>query len=107
LGLVARFGLSLNICEDLLYVMPREIQSESEIRVGDFYEDCAYHPRLCTVVSPAGDEDGLQGISLVNGAVGWCSARHCGVRLLTVEEAIQWKLHGPSDRQLESERRWW
>jgi hypothetical protein len=36
-----------------------------------------------------------------------CSARHCGVRLLTVEEAIHWKLHGPADQKLETKDRWW
>jgi hypothetical protein len=87
--------------------MPRQIASEAEIHIGDFYEDCAFHPCLCISVGADGDEDGLEGISLVNGGVRSCSARHCGVRLLTVEEAIHWKLHGPADQQLEPKDQWW
>jgi len=87
--------------------MPRHIKSETEIRVGDYYEDCAFHPCLCISVGADGDEDGLEGFSLVNGGVRSCSARHCGVRLLTVEEAIHWKLHGPADQKLEPKDRWW
>jgi hypothetical protein len=27
--------------------MPTDVLSESDIRPGDFYEDCFYHPCLC------------------------------------------------------------
>jgi len=87
--------------------MPTRIKTEKEIRVGDFFEDCAFHPCLCISVGADGDEDGLESISLVDGGLRSCSARHCGVRLLTVEEAIHWKLHGPSDQTLEPKDRWW
>jgi hypothetical protein len=35
------------------------------------------------------------------------SGRHCGVRQLTFEEAVRWKLSGPSDVEVESTQRWW
>lgn len=58
------------------------------IQRGDFYEDCGYHPRLCTEVN--GDD--LTGISLITGEEGNCSFKHCGVIKLTAEEAIiAWK----------------
>jgi hypothetical protein len=95
------------IVSSLDHAMPRDIKSEKEIRVGDFYEDCAYHPCLCVVAGSEGDEDGLEGISLVDGSLRSCSARHCGVRLLTIEEAIHWKLHGPKDQTIAPQKRWW
>ena len=88
--------------------MPKRIKSENEIHAGDFCEDCAFHPSLCISVGAEKDDPaGIKGISLVNGHLRSCSARHCGVRLLTVEEAIRWKLHGPIDEKLESKDRWW
>jgi hypothetical protein len=89
-------------------LMPKHIKSGKEIHVGDFYEDCAFHPCLCiSVGADKHDPDGLEGISLVNGGVRCCSAEHCGVRLLTVKEAIHWKLHGPADEKLDAKERWW
>ena len=84
--------------------MPKRIKSEKEITIGDFYEDCAFQPCLCISVDERGN---VEGISLVNGGVSSCSARHCGVRLLTVEEAIHWKIHGPADEKLKPKDRWW
>ena len=88
--------------------MPRLIKSIHEIKVGDFYEDCAFHPCLCTVAGTDEDKDGVEGISLVDGSSPrCCSATHCGLRILTFEEAVQWKLHGPSDETFEEKERWW
>jgi len=88
--------------------MPERIKSEKDIRVGDFFEDCAYHPCLCIAVGGDCDEDGVEGISLVDGSgPRCCSERHCGLRLLTVEEAIHWKFHGPADQKLKLKDRWW
>ena len=40
-----------------------------------------------------------------------CSLRHCGVRPMSVSEAWQVKLHGPSDPEareaIDPDRRWW
>ncbi len=86
--------------------MAKRIKSKKEIRVGDFYEDCAFHPCLCISVGE-GTEAQVEGISLVNGGIRGCNARHCGLRLLTVEEAISWKLNGPADQTLDEGDRWW
>jgi hypothetical protein len=57
------------------------------IAVGDIYEDCAYHPVLCT--SADYQEDELSGISLIDGSTPRsCSPTHCGPVRLTVEEAV-------------------
>jgi len=62
-----------------------------ELVLGDFYEDCRYHPMLCIEVASDGDE--LRGISLITGDVGSCSLNHCGVVRLTAMEAIERRLH--------------
>lgn len=57
------------------------------IEVGDIYEDCAYHPVLCTLADYEGDE--LAGISLIDGSSPRsCSPTHCGPMRLTVGEAV-------------------
>jgi len=77
--------------------MPKRISSEEEIEVGDFYEDCRFHPRLCIQVSiPDGFPDDIKGISLIDGSVCACSIKQCGLRILTTTEAIRWKLEGPT-----------
>lgn len=88
--------------------MPKQIKTEKDIRVGDFFEDCAFHPCLCIGAGGKDDPDNIEGISLVDGSSPRsCSARHCGLRLLTIEEAIRWKFHGPADKDLKPEDRWW
>ena len=74
--------------------MPTPLKDAEEIRSGEFYEDCAYHPCLCT-----GTEMGtVEGISLVDGSYPRnCGVPQCDVRKLTFEEAVQWRLHGPPD----------
>ena len=57
------------------------------IRVGDLYEDCGYHPVLCTHVDD--DEDGLTGISLIDAGSRSCSANFCGVVPLTIEQVLE------------------
>lgn len=65
-----------------------EAGGDNELRSGDIYEDCAYHPVLATYVSYENDE--IAGISLVDGSVPRsCSLRYCGVRRLTVREAVE------------------
>ena len=84
--------------------MPAPVQSESDIRPGDFYEDCAYHPCLCIRVL----DDEVSGVSLVDGsAPRCCSIRNCGLRRLTYDEAIDWRFYGPPDVVLEPGSRWW
>lgn len=56
-----------------------------EIRIGTIYEDCAYHPVLCTKVEDVGYDKYLTGVSLFNGAERECSLRHCGPHRMTAE----------------------
>jgi hypothetical protein len=58
----------------------------SSIQVGTIYEDCAFHPVLCTYRSD--DEDELQGISLIDGAIRACSVFHCGAEPLTIAQVL-------------------
>lgn len=78
------------------------LKSADELKPGDFYEDCAYHPCLCTRTL----DDAVEGISLVNGSLPrQCGVPHCGVRKLTFEEAVEWRFHGPPDVPPEVEAR--
>lgn len=84
--------------------MPSVIHKPSALSPGEIYEDCFYHPCVCTSV----DDDEIQGISLVDGSYPRsCSIEHCAPRKLTVEEALRWKMSGPEDIQLAPEFRWW
>jgi hypothetical protein len=58
------------------------------IRVGDFYEDCSFHVRVCTISHMA--EDYIAGISLIDahGPSG-CSPSHCGVIKVSADVAIE------------------
>lgn len=63
--------------------------SPEDIKPGDIYEDCAYHPVLCTWR----DGDEVAGISLIDGSrPRMCSLSHCGVVKLdiaTVDKAVE------------------
>lgn len=88
--------------------MPIHVSEPGELQVGDFFEDCAYHPCLCIEVGDSEDVAGVYGISLVNGSgPRGCNIRHCGLRKLTLHEAIEWRLHGPRDVELPLKERWW
>ncbi|MFE5537274.1 hypothetical protein [Streptomyces sp. NPDC056492] len=71
------------------------------IRVGDIYEDCSFHPVLCTEI----DDDGwvvLSGVSLIDGTYPRsCDAQYCGPIRIPVEEvmAIKQDLQGYSRRR--------
>ena len=81
-----------------------DVQSEADIRPGDYDEECFNHPCHCIRVL---DEE-VAGISLVDGSMDrCCSVGHCGVRRLTYEEAVEWKLYGPCEVQVPPEGRWW
>lgn len=87
--------------------MPTPItETTDDLQPGDFYEDCAYHPCLCTRVIREGDLV-IQGISLVDGSYPReCSIPGCGVRKLTFEEAMHWKFYGPADVDMKDEHLW-
>lgn len=88
--------------------MPVLIKDSDELKPGDFYEDCAYHPCLCT-----GTDMGMvEGISLVDGShPRQCGVPQCGVRKLSLEEAVSWRFLGPPDVpaeiELTSKQKWW
>ncbi|MEV7340625.1 hypothetical protein [Streptomyces sp. NPDC093544] len=58
------------------------------IRVGDIYEDCSFHPVLCTEI----DNDGgvvLSGISLIDGTFPRsCDAQFCAPIRIQVEDVM-------------------
>jgi hypothetical protein len=64
------------------------------IRPGDIYEDCAFHPVLCT----RSDGDDVEGISLIDASSPrGCDVRHCGVIKLSIAEVLaaraDWKAY--------------
>jgi len=78
------------------------------IKPGDIYEDCAYHPCLCVGAT----EHDVWGVSLIDGSQPRsCDIQSCGVRLLSVAEAWQIKMSGPNDpdvlASIPSAGRWW
>lgn len=58
------------------------------IRVGDFYEDCSFHVRVCTASRMS--EDYIAGISLIDahGPSG-CSPSRCGVIKVSADVAVE------------------
>jgi hypothetical protein len=55
------------------------------ITVGGLYEDCSYHPCICTSV----DGDNVEGISLIDGSSPrGCSVAGCGPTAVTVADAV-------------------
>ncbi len=63
------------------------------IRPGDIYEDCAFHPVLCTHI----DGDEIQGISLIDASSPRaCSLSHCGVIKLSITDVIAARADWPT-----------
>lgn len=58
----------------------------AEITPGVIFEDCGFHPVLCTLGSV--EEDELQGISLIDGQIRTCSMVHCGPELLSLGQVL-------------------
>ena len=86
--------------------MPIPADSPTQFQPGDYYEDCVFHPCVCIRVDPEDDE--LLGISLVDGSFPrGCCFRHCGVRKLTLAEALHWRFFGPADQTVPDDKRWW
>jgi hypothetical protein len=81
-----------------------------QLRPGDIYESCTYHPVLCLGVDYKQDE--IWGISLIDGSYPQsCSLVHCGVKKLSLRQARDAKFRGPAsleDRaRISKARRWW
>ncbi|UUN29189.1 hypothetical protein [Streptomyces sp. FIT100] len=63
-------------------------RNPADIRVGDVYEDCSFHPVLCTEIDNDGDVV-LSGISLIDGTFPRsCDARHCGPIRIQFEDVM-------------------
>lgn len=75
--------------------MPEQARQPGDIRPGDVFEDCRFHPCYCYDISDGGD-DGVFGISLIDGSTWQCSISGCRVRKLTPAEAWRWKSEGPA-----------
>jgi hypothetical protein len=61
------------------------IDQSGDINPGDIYEDCAFHPVLCT----HNDGGSLMGISLIDATTPRsCDLNHCGVIKLSVADVI-------------------
>src|SRR4051812_17745004 len=77
--------------------MPIKVNQPGDIKPGDLFEDCRFHPCLCVEGGSNDDPNGVYGYSVVDGTPCGCSIDHCGLRKLTIEEVEHWKYHGPSD----------
>jgi hypothetical protein len=66
-----------------------------EFKPGDIYEDCAFHPVLCTFT----DGDEIEGISLIDAtAPRACTIGHCGVIKLSIADVITARADWPAYR---------
>ena len=78
-------------------------QLEMDLCPGAFYEDCRYHPMVCIGFNKRTDM--LMGISLIDGKLGQCSYRYCGVRILTPAEAMRNRIYGLTPRAVEADKK--
>lgn len=85
--------------------MAERVNTPGSINVGDYFESCSFHPCICIAVDVTGRH--IEGISLVDGGIQRCNVVHCGIRRLSLEEAISWKLSGPKDTDGMEVERWW
>jgi hypothetical protein len=61
------------------------IDQPGEINPGDIYEDCAFHPVLCT----HNDGEVVMGISLIDASSPrTCDLKHCGVIKLAIDHVL-------------------
>ncbi|MFE2470071.1 hypothetical protein [Streptomyces mirabilis] len=73
----------------------------NDIQVGDIYEDCSFHPVLCTAVDEVAGVV-LSGVSLIDGTFPRsCDDLHCGPIRIRVEDvmAIKQDLDGYARRR--------
>ncbi len=71
------------------------------IKIGDIYEDCAYHPVVCS--ESKGDD--IAGYSLFDGSYPRsCSIKDCAIRLLNPDQ-VGFKIKN-RERWLSAEKNW-
>lgn len=61
--------------------------NDTQIKIGDYYKDCSYRPRICTNI----DGDDIVGKSVIDGELGDCSLKHCCPEKITEKEALELK----------------
>ena len=88
----------------------RRAKKQLDLKPGDIYESCSYHPVLCLGVDYKSDS--IWGISLIDGTYPHnCSLLHCGIKRLSPKMAWQLKIRGPADPQvcerISAKNRWW
>ena len=88
----------------------RRTYQKLNIKVGDIYESCSFHPVLCLGVDYKKDE--IWGVSLIDGTYPIsCSLLCCGVRKLSPKQAWETKMFGPLDIEVRNgmskQNRWW
>jgi hypothetical protein len=70
--------------------------SATEFHPGDIYEDCSFHPVLCTYID---DGDEIGGISLIDAsAPRACSLSGCAVVKLTITDVLEARADWPAYR---------
>lgn len=70
------------------------MSDRASIAVGDIYEDCAYHPCLCTNVHSDGS---ISGISLIDAtSPRTCDLANCGVVPLDVSAVLEARQNFPA-----------
>ncbi|SEU33587.1 hypothetical protein [Nonomuraea wenchangensis] len=63
------------------------------ISPGDIYEDCSFHPVLCTF----NDGDQIEGISLIDASMPRaCSLAFCGVIKLSIDDVVAARTDWPA-----------
>ena len=68
--------------------------THAEIHPGDSYEDCSFHPVLCTYID---DGDEIGGISLIDAsAPRACSLSGCAVVKLSIEDVVAARADWPA-----------
>jgi hypothetical protein len=64
-----------------------------QIQPGDIYEDCSFHPVLCTF----NDGDEIHGISLIDATTPRaCSIGYCAVIKLSIDDVIAARVDWPT-----------
>jgi len=75
---------------------------ERRLVPGVLYEDCRYHPMVCVGIDKKSDL--VLGISLIDGKLGQCSYKYCGVRIMTPAEAFRNRVYGLTAKAVQEDR---
>lgn len=85
---------------------------KTPIKVGSYYIDCGYIPRVCIGIHNKSkikvsqykrlslNEANIEGRSLIDGSIGFCSLYHCGLEKVDKVIAERWAKTGPLSKDL-------